>query len=165
MAAKRAAVLLAALALTFGSLHSAAAQDRRNWLGDPFEQATHGLPACPAPEGPLIDKADLPRYEHDRVERGTTCWRVGRCLLPNSYRYDKLINDAVVRGIQASGAYADTQVWVQTQRRIVFLQGCVRSAAQKAALEAQAHQTETVDLVINELMVGSSGTPGYAVAR
>jgi hypothetical protein len=155
-----------AAALSLGIWGGAAgAQDRRNWLDDPFEQASAGMPDCPVPEGPLVDKAELPRHEHDRVERGTTCWRQGRCILPNSYRYDKLINEAVVRGIRSRDEQADTSVWVLTQRRIVYLKGCVRSAEQKAALEKQAYDTETVQLVINQLMVGTDGKPEYALAR
>ena len=145
------------------ALQSAQAQELGNWLDDPFEQATHGVALCPVPLGPFIAKADVPRREHDRAERGTTCWNQGRCILPNSYRYDKPINEAVVRGIRTHPEFANTSVWVFTQRRVVFLQGCVQSPQQQTALEKQAYETETVQLVISQLMLGTDAAAPYGV--
>ena len=62
---------------------------------------------------------------HWRAERGTSCYRSGRCRLPNAYLYDKEIAPRVVKAIDAAGTFADTSVWVEGQRRWVWLKGCV----------------------------------------
>jgi hypothetical protein len=140
---------------------TATAQEARNVFDDPFEQATKAIKDCPAPKPPGFTEAEIPREAHIRVEKGTTCWYTGRCLLPSAYKYDKLITEAVVRGIGYRPEFAGTSVWVASARRIVYLKGCVATEAQKQALVKMAGETETVDAVIDELMVGSKGTPPY----
>ena len=70
--------------------------ERRNWFDDPFVQATSGLPGCPVPDPPLLTEAERQHEEHWRAERGTSCYRSGRCRLPNAYLYDKEIVPRVV---------------------------------------------------------------------
>jgi hypothetical protein len=144
---------------------TATAQElRRNVFDDPFEQATKAIQDCPTPQPPGFTEAEIPREAHIRVEKGTTCWYTGRCLLPNAYKYDKLITEAIVRGIGYRAEFAATSVWVASARRIVYLKGCVATQAQKQALLKMAGETETVDAVMDELMVGAKGTPPYKTA-
>jgi hypothetical protein len=156
----RRAVALAALAL----VSSVQAEERRNWFDDPFAQATQGLPACPAPLGPLITEVQMRREAHGRIERGTSCWLAGRCTEPNAYARDHDINADVARRLAAEPRLRNTQLWVTTQRRFVFLQGCVSMHAQIAAAAALARAVPGVDYVVDELMVGTSGKPPYETA-
>lgn len=143
----------------------AAPPERRNWFNDPFAQATQGLPDCPAPEGPLYTEAEMRAQAHYRAERGTLCWLAGTCPDSNAYRRDPETNARVLAAVRASGTFNDTSVWVSTQRRFVYLQGCVRTTAQREGLTALARAQEGVELVIDELMIGTAGKPPYAVAR
>ena len=140
------------------------ADGRRNYYDDPFVQATAALPGCPVPEGPLITHAEMQAQAHGRVDRGTTCFRSGRCRLPNSYLYDKEIVPRVRRFIAQDERFANSSVWVLGQRRWVYLQGCVASEAQREALERAVRNVDDVEAVIDELMVGAGGTPRYRVA-
>jgi hypothetical protein len=154
-------ILTTLLLIALTPLSNASAQEARNVFDDPFEQATKAIKDCPAPKPPGFTEAEIPREAHIRVEKGTTCWYTGRCLLESAYKYDKLITEAVVRGIGYRPEFARTSVWVASARRIVYLKGCVATAAQKQALVKMAGETETVDAVIDELMVGSTGMPPY----
>lgn len=137
---------------------------RRNWFDDPFAQATRGLAACPVPEGPLTTEAEMRREAHQRIERGTTCWLAGRCDEANAYARDAQINHAVVQALAADRRFRSSSLWVITQRRFVFLQGCVRDAAQKRALLDVARRVPEVDYVGDELMVGTARRPPYRAA-
>jgi hypothetical protein len=148
--------LLAALACA-----PAAAQQRRNWFGDPFAQATSGLPGCPVPEGPLTTEDEMRREGHARIERGTTCWLQNKCDEPNAYKRDPQINAAVVAAIAGDARFAGTSLWVTTQRKYVFLQGCVRSRAQIGQLVELARRVPRVEYVGDELLVGTRGKPPY----
>ncbi|MDL1861529.1 BON domain-containing protein [Betaproteobacteria bacterium PRO7] len=148
--------LLAALACA-----PAAAQDRRNWFGDPFAQATSGLSGCPAPEGPLTTEDEMRREGHARIERGTTCWLQKKCDEPNAYKSDPQINAAVVAAIAGDARFAGTSVWVTTQRKFVFLQGCVRTRAQIGQLVELVRRVPRVEYVGDELLVGTRGKPPY----
>ena len=141
------------------------AEPRRNYYDDPFAQATAALPGCPVPEGPLITHAEMQAQAHGRVDRGTTCFRSGRCRLPNSYLYDKEIVPRVRQFIAQDERFADSSVWVLGQRRWVYLQGCVASESQREALERAVRGIDDVEAVIDELMVGRDGTPRYRVAE
>jgi len=152
------AVLLSVAACT-------AAPERRNWFNDPFAQATLGLPGCPVPEEPLYTEAEMRAQAHYRAERGTSCWLAGTCPDSNAYRRDPETNARVVAAVRAAQTFDDTNVWVSTQRRFVYLQGCVRSTAQRDALSALARAQEGVELVIDDLMVGTEGKPPYTVAH
>lgn len=140
-------------------------QERRNWFDDPFEQATAGLPGCPVPEGPLMTEPEMRGEAHYRVERGTSCWLAGRCADSNAYRRDRETSAGVQAVIRADARFAHTSVWTTTQRRFVYLQGCVRDEAQRAALVALVRAQPGVELVLDELMIGTRGKPPYAIWR
>ena len=143
----------------------AQAEPRRNYYDDPFVQVTSALPGCPVPEGPLITHAEMQAQAHGRVDRGTTCFRSGRCRLPNSYLYDKEIVPRVRQFIAQDDRFADTSIWIVGQRRWIYLQGCVASEPQREALERAVRGIDDVEAVIDELMVGRHSTPRYRVAE
>lgn len=144
---------------------SAGAQDaRRNPFDDPFITVTSGLPGCPRAEPPLLTEEQIRNEAHDRAQRGTSCWLAGRCRLHNAYLYDKEIVPRVVKAVQADGRYPDTTVWALGQRRWVWLKGCVSRPEQRDALERLVRLIDDVEGVVNELMVGTQGTPPYKTA-
>ena len=63
------------------------------------------------------------------------------------------------------GRFGDTSIWVLGQRRIVTLQGCVRTAQQAQELERTVLLVDDVMGVVNLLMVGTGGQPRYPLAR
>ncbi len=115
---------------------STPADERRNWFDDPFVAATTGQPGCPAPEPPLLTEEQMRREAHQRAERGTSCYQSGRCRLPNAYLYDREIVPRVVKAIRADGRFANTSVWVEGQRRWVWLKGCVAMRRTEAGARA-----------------------------
>jgi hypothetical protein len=161
---QRANAALPVLAICLLAL-PALAQDQplRNPFNDPFLQITSGLPGCPVPEEPLYTQQEFRQLEHERSQRGVSCWLAGRCRLPNGYLYDAEIIPRVKRAIEARGGYENTAVWALGQRRRVWLRGCVSSAAQGAEIEAIVRHLDDVEDVQNELMVGTRGTPPYNV--
>jgi hypothetical protein len=157
----------AASAASAVSAASTPAPERRNWFDDPFLQATRGLPACPVPEGPLLTEPEMQKEAHYRAERGTSCFRSGRCRLPNAYLYDKEIAPRVLKTIDAAGQFENTSLWVQVQRRWVWLEGCVSTPEQAAELERIVRLIDDVEAVIPQLVVGTAlpaGTPPYRLA-
>lgn len=132
---------------------------RRNWFDDPFVQVTAAIPACPLPDAPLLTEEQMRREAHYRAERGTSCFQAGRCRLPNAYLYDKEIAPRVVKAITVDGRFADTSVWIEGQRRWVWLKGCVTRAEQKPALEQLVRAIDDVEAVIDQLQVGTSAAP------
>ena len=167
---RSAALLLALLLALQLACTAAAAQaasapaERRNWFDDPFVQATHALPGCPIPDPPLLTEAEMQHETHWRAERGTSCFRSGRCRLPNAYLYDKEIVPRVVKAIEAAGTFENTSVWVEGQRRWVWLKGCVSTPEQATELERIVRLVDDVEAVIPQLVVGTTmpaGTPVY----
>lgn len=134
---------------------------RTNAFDDPFGPVTQGLPGCPVPAGPLMTAEEARKDTHWRAERGTSCYRSGRCRLPNAYRYDREIFPRAVQYIRMDGRFDDASVWITVERRWITLQGCVRSAEQAAALEATVRLIDDVEAVIPQLMVGTQGQPRY----
>ena len=59
-----------------------------------------------------------------------------------------------VTAIKADSRFAKTSIWVTTTRKFVTLQGCVRNAAQKKALERLVKGQPDVAIVWNETTVG-----------
>jgi hypothetical protein len=100
-----------------------------------------------------------------RREKGTTCHYYGRCRLPNAYFYDKEIVPRVVRYIELDPRFANTTIWVLGQRRWVYLKGCVARADQAKDLEGEVGLIDDVEMVVNELMVGTVGKPLYRTQR
>jgi osmotically-inducible protein OsmY len=154
---RRTCLLLSLAAVLWGHacLASADADElRRNVFDDPFVQLTRALPACPVPEGPLLTEAEARAQAHGRIERGTSCFRAGRCRLPNSYLYDKEIMPRVQKAVDADGRFdRTTSVWAWGQRRWIWLQGCVSSEAESQALETLVRGIDDVEGVVNELKV------------
>jgi hypothetical protein len=156
-------LLMALLTASAGvATHSSAQQPARsNAFDDPFGQATNGMPGCPVPAGPLFTREEAAREGHYRAERGTSCYRSGRCRLPNGYAYDKEIFPRAIQFIRNDGRFADASIWVTVQRRWVTLQGCVRSPEQGAQLEAAVRLIDDVESVIPQWMTGTEGRPPY----
>lgn len=132
---------------------SAEEPERQNYFEDPFLQVTDALAACPKQEGPKITLAEMRAQTHWRVERGTSCYQSGRCRLPNSYLYDKEIIPRVKQAILADGRFADSSIWVEGQRRWVWLKGCVARPEQVLAVEQLVRNIDDVEAVINQLTV------------
>jgi hypothetical protein len=147
------AALVVALSAGLG-LPAAAqqAQDGRVQL-DPFVQVVDGLPACPRQQPPLLTQAQAQAEAHYRAERGTSCYRAGRCRLPNAYLYDAEIIPRVKQALLFDGGFADASIWAEGRRRWVWLKGCVRTPQQAAAAEALVRNLDDVESVINELVV------------
>lgn len=147
--------LFVAMALLASGLVSAADDEpRRNVFNDPFQQLTRGRADCPVPPGPLLTEAEAKAQAHGRIERGTSCYRAGRCRLPNSYLYDAEIIPRVQKAVEADGRFhATTSVWALGQRRWIWLQGCVSTEAESQALESLARGIDDVEGVVNELKV------------
>ena len=114
--ARAVAAIAGALALTLPGRAADGDEPRTNAFDDPFVQATHGLPGCPEPEPPLLTEAEMQHETHWRAERGTSCFRSGRCRLPNAYLYDKEIVPRVLKAIDAVGTFEHTSIWVEGQR-------------------------------------------------
>jgi osmotically-inducible protein OsmY len=117
------------------------------------------------PAGPSYSDAEVKAEAHARAQRGVSCYMAGRCRLSNAYLYDREIIPRVVKAIHADGRFERTSIWVFGQRRWVWLQGCVNSQADVAALEQLIRNIDDVEAVINELSVGVSGPPRYETAR
>jgi hypothetical protein len=145
--------LLAMCLLMLCGVYGHAQEERRNYFDDPFLQVTDGLAACPTQKGPLITLAEMQAAAHYRAERGTSCYQSGRCRLPNAYLYDKEIIPRVKQALLADGGFANTRVWVQGQRRWVWITGCVRTPDQSRRIESTVRAIDDVEMVINELVV------------
>ena len=152
--------LLCALAL---ACLAAPAQQRKNAFDDPFLQVTQAMPNCPVPRGPGYTEEEVRKEAHVRAQHGTSCFRVGRCRLPNSYLYDKEIIPRVQQYIRMDGRFDDTSVWVLGERRLVTLMGCVRTKEQAEQMEKTVLLVDDVMGVVNHLQVGTQGKPKYEV--
>jgi len=150
MTTRLSGLLLSALAVSFPAQ---SAEPRANYFDDPFLQVTSAISDCPPQQGPMITEAEMRAEAHVRAERGTRCFQSGRCRLPNSYLYDKEIIPRVQQAILVDGRFSDTSIWVQGQRRWVWLKGCVRTRAQADAVERLVRSVDDVEAVINELVV------------
>ena len=137
------------------------AQEATNYFDDPFLPVTSAMPGCPAPAPPAFTAAQVRAEEHVRSQHGGSCFRVGRCRLPNSYLYDKEIIPRVQLYIREDGRFADTSIWVLGERRIVTLMGCVQTKEQSLELERTVGLVDDVMGVVNYLMVGTQGKPLY----
>ena len=144
-----------ALALAGYACAQAAPSDQalQNYFNDPFLQVTSAITSCPPQLGPRISLAEMQAETHWRAERGTSCYRSGRCRLPNAYLYDAEIIPRAAKAILADGRFADSSIWVLGQRRWVWLQGCVRNREAAQAVEQLVRGIDDVEAVINELSV------------
>ncbi|WP_251140607.1 BON domain-containing protein [Rhodoferax sp. U11-2br] len=126
--------------------------DRANYFNDPFLQVTDAIPSCPKQEKPKITVAQRQAETHWRAERGTSCYQSGRCRLSNAYLYDQEIIPRVKKAILADGRFANTSIWVEGQRRWVWLKGCVASEEQSLQIEQLVRNIDDVEAVINALV-------------
>lgn len=152
-----------ALLLLALCLDPALAQQRRNAFGDPFLPVTSAYPGCPVPRPPGYTEEEIRQEAHVRAQHGNSCFRSGRCRLPNSYLYDKEIVPRVQQYLRQDGRFDDTSVWVLGERRIVTLTGCVRTQEQAEQMEQAVRLVDDVMGVVNHLMVGTQGKPKYEV--
>ena len=164
----RPAILLLVFALPAVSVaqspEGADRSDVRNWFDDPFARVRAALPDCPVPLGPLQTAAQAAHEAHYRADRGTRCWQGGRCAHPNAYVNDRAIGDAVARRFAGSRRFARSSLWVTVKRGWVFVEGCVSSHRDGAALSAFIAPLQHVDNVVVNVMTGTRGRPPYAVA-
>lgn len=125
--------------------------DQKALLDIPFLQATTGISTCPVPVQTKVTGDDARAQAHYRAERGTSCYQSGRCRLPSAYLYDAEIVPRVKKAILADGRFEDTSIWVEGQRRWVWLKGCVQGRAQALWVEQLVRSIDDVEAVINEL--------------
>jgi hypothetical protein len=151
---------LLTLLLAAGAAH---AQKVGNLFGDPFVQVTSAMPDCPVPRGPYITEEQARVQQHVRSQHGGSCYRVGRCRLPNSYLYDAEIIPRVQTYIREDGRFNDTSLWVLGERRIVTVMGCVKTKEQAMELERTLTLVDDVLNVVPMLMIGTQGKPPYHV--
>jgi hypothetical protein len=144
---------LFALASALAMLN-ASAEEPRTYQLDPFAQATDGYAVCPAAKPPVLTEQEMRATAHQRVERGTSCCLAGTCECGGAYKRDPEINDRIVAAIRGDKRFRDTSVWVTTTRKFVTLQGCVRTQAQRKALERLVKRQPDVAIVWNETVVG-----------
>jgi hypothetical protein len=142
----------------------AEAQDRKNHFDDPMEQVTAALPGCPVPAPPGFTEQEVRQEAHVRSQHGGSCYRAGRCRLPNSYLYDKEIIPRVSIYLRQDGRFDDTSVWVLGERRLVTLMGCVKTKDQAEQMERAVLLVDDVMGVINYLKVGND-PPKYKLAQ
>jgi BON domain len=154
-------MLASALVCAQSTAQATAQEERTNAFGDPFIAITTGMPGCPVPLGPMVTPKEVAEEAHWRSQRGVSCHTAGRCRLPNAYLYDKEIIPRVQLAIDTNGRFKGTSVWAYGQRRWVFLQGCVATREESVELERIVRLIDDVESVINELMVGTDGTPPY----
>ena len=130
----------------------------KNHYNDPFIQVTTGIAACPQPRGPFMTVKEAQTEAHPRIERGTTCFRAGKCIEPNSYRYDarisKVAQAIVTQSLHQTPALGQSSVWLTMQRRFVFVQGCVARKADVARWERLLKAVPEVEYVGVDLAVG-----------
>lgn len=157
----RRTLLLGGLLLAAGA---GAQEQRRNAFDDPFLPVTHALPGCPVPAPPGFTEEEVRKEAHVRSQHGGSCFRVGRCRLPNSYLYDKEIIPRVQQYVRLDGRFDDTSVWVLGERRLVTLMGCVKTKEQAEQLEKAVLLVDDVMGVVNYLSVGTAAKPRYRVA-
>jgi hypothetical protein len=153
--------LCAAVVLTasVAAMRAANADEPRTYQLDPFAQATSAYASCPAAKPPVLTEQEMRISAHERAERGTSCCLAGTCECGGAYKRDPEINQRVAAAIAGDRRFRDTSVWVTTTRKFVTLQGCVRSAAQKKALEQLDKRQPDVAIVWNETTVGVKRAP------
>lgn len=132
-----------------------AADGPRPYQLDPFMQATAGYAGCPEAKPPLLTEQEMRTSAHERAERGTSCCLAGTCECGGAYKRDPEINERVATAVREERRFRDTSVWVTTTRKFVTLQGCVRTRAQRSALERLVKRQPDVAIVWNETTVGT----------
>ena len=145
---------LCVAALALGVATSAMpAEEGAGHFDDPFLQVTGAIPDCPQQHRSTYTRDQMRAEAHSRAERGTRCFLEGRCRLPSSYDYDKEIIPRAKKAILADGRFAGTSIWIEGQRRRVWLKGCVRTRAEAVAVERLARRVDDVERIVSELVV------------
>lgn len=150
------------VALAVGASCAAAQEPRTNAFNDPFEPVTTAIASCLVPAGPLYTAQEARDAAHVRSHHGTSCYRSGRCRLPNSYLYDADLIPRVVQYIRLDGRFNDTSLWVVGERRLVWLVGCVNSREQADALQKAVMLVDDVMGTIDYLSLPGEA-PRYEV--
>jgi hypothetical protein len=152
---------LALLVAVTAAVPAAASAEEGNtgYQLDPFMQAVAGFAACPPVPPPTLTIEQMRTQAHERAERGTSCCLAGTCECGGAYKRDPEINARVAAAIRGDARFRDASVWVTTTRKFVTLQGCVRTPAQKRALERLVRRQKDVALVWNETRVGRVTNP------
>ena len=154
----RTAILLTLLLLF---VQAATGEPLKNHYNDPFVRLTNGIKTCPQPRGPFVTLQEARAEAHPRIERGTTCFRAGKCSEPNSYRYDARIAQAAQQAVAAavlkSPRFSDSSVWITVQRRFIFVHGCVARRDQISRWETLFRQVPEVEYVGADLAVMAAG--------
>jgi hypothetical protein len=143
------------------SLSIHAQTTRANHGNDPFFQISAAIANCPVPLGPLQTEQEWLADSHYRIERGNSCWWEGRCRLPNSYLYDKGIEEAVKRRLSniepATHWREQTTLWLMLQRRFIYVQGCVAPGFDRQAFFSELAKTAEVERVIDDTTLDPTG--------
>lgn len=147
------------MALLYPCIEPALAQPKSNAFGDPFEQITSAIEACPVPEGPFLTEAEARAESHGRVERGMSCFQSGRCRLPNAYLYDREIIPRVKHFIGQDRRFDRSSLWIIGQRRWVFILGCVETEAQGLEVEKAVQAIDDVEAVVGEWSTDTTHVP------
>ncbi len=157
----RRAVLIGALAAL--TANAGRAEELRNWFDDPFFRLTAGFEGCREPTGPRGDAAQRQAQSHRRAEKGTTCWlaREADCERPNAYAYDRDIARDIRERLGAAAALQDSSLWVTVQGRIVYVEGCVRRAAQGRQIEDMLRALPHVQQAIAIVTTDPRAAPPY----
>lgn len=132
-----------------------------NRFDDPFGLISADIAGCPEPRGPRVTAAEARVQAHHRAERGTTCWLRGDCAEPNAFRYDRGIAEALEPALRGASALHPSSLWFTVQGRVVYLEGCVQSAAQATGLEALARTVPDVQQALALVRVGPRGVVPY----
>jgi hypothetical protein len=133
----------------------------RNWFNDPFFQISNAIPNCPVPAGPFITFAEKQTQSHHRAERGTTCWLVGKCKLPNAYAYDQDIAENFKSAWSERSPFKNSTVWVTVQGRIIFMEGCVQDRKSLRDIEKFALSIPDVEQAVAFVYSDLSTRPPY----
>jgi len=161
--ARRIAVAMALPVLVGGARIAGAAEELRNWFDDPFFAITSAIRDCPLPAGPFITDAERRVQAHHRAERGTTCWLAKTCDRPNAYAYDHDIAAAIAAAVRERHPFPDTSLWVTVQGRVVYVEGCARSPAMAAEIEAFMREVPNVQQAIAAVRTDAASSPPYKV--
>lgn len=142
------------VAVTAAAPVQAFAEGPASYQLDPFAQATSGFADCPTVPPPTLTLEQMRTQAHERAERGTSCCLAGTCECGGAYKRDPEINARVVDALRGDRRFHDTSLWVTTMRKFVTVQGCVRTSAQKRAVERLVRRQRDVAVVWNETSVG-----------
>src|SRR5262249_4370451 len=139
-----------------GAGEATPAEGRPTYQLDPSAQARGEHGGCPAVAPPVLTEQEMRATAHSRAERGTSCCLAGTCECGGAYKRDPEINERVAAAIGGDPRFRATSIWVTTTRKFVTLQGCVRSQAQRRALEQLVKRQPDVAIVWNETTVGTA---------